>query len=682
MRLHVPALTFLLVAPLAAGRPLQVDDMFKVKRVADPQVSAKGDLAYQVGTVDMAANRAIPKIWLKRSGETAAKELDLGPGGQSRPRFSPDGSKLAYASGGQVWIVDLGTMERRQLTKLPGGADGHLWSPDGKWIAVSSATVPSGDLAATEAHLKAKAESKVKAHHAKTLMFRHWTEWYDPALRQHLFVVDAGSGAATDLTAGQDFDVPNFADVAAGDEMAWAPDSSRLAFGAHVEKAKADSTNGEIFEVTLADRKVRRVSSNPAMDTTPRYSPDGKYLAWRAQRRPGFEADKWELWIQDRATGALVRDTRAWDQSVGLFAWNGGSVVLASEKAGRMDLYRYEPQLDRTFKAWPQPVQTTRGWHVEAFALGAEGKVLFQHSDTATPADLYEADLKDGQVARVTAHNEAFAKELGLNRAEDFWFKGPAGKDGKARDVHALVVKPEGFDAARRYPVAFLVHGGPQGAWADAWSHRWNPQAWAGRGFLVVMVNPTGSTGYGQAYTDAISKDWNGVVMKELIGGLDAALKKYPNADPRRVVACGASYGGYAVNWLMGHHADRFAAFVSHAGIYNTESMQLATEELWFPKWEFGGWPWDSPATAARWRSQSPSTGAKNFKKPALVIHGELDYRVPYTEGIQLYQTLQLRGVPSEFLCFPDEGHWVLKPQNSKLWFETMLAWCERWTRP
>jgi dipeptidyl aminopeptidase/acylaminoacyl peptidase len=195
------------------------------------------------------------------------------------------------------------------------------------------------------------------------------------------------------------------------------------------------------------------------------------------------------------------------------------------------------------------------------------------------------------------------------------------------------------------------------------------------------MVNPTGSTGYGQAYTDAISKDWNGVVMKELMGGLDAALKAFPNADPKRVVACGASYGGYAVNWLMGHHADRFAAFVSHAGIYNTDSMQLATEELWFPKWEFGGWPWESAETKARWQSQSPHNGAKGFRKPALVTHGELDYRVPYTEGIQLYQTLQLRGVPSEFLCFPDEGHWVLKPQNSKLWFETVLGWCDRWAK-
>ncbi len=680
MRLFVPALTLLLEAPLAAGRPMQIDDLFRVKRVADPQVSSRGDIAYQVGTVDMAANRAIPKLWLKRKGAAAA-QLDLGAGGQSRPRFSPDGSKLAYAQGGQVWILDLAGGARRQATKLPGGADGHLWSPDGKWLAVSSATLPSGDLAATAAHLKAKEESKVKAHHAKGLMFRHWTEWYDPALRQHLFVVDAASGEARDLTADQDFDVPNFADVSAGDELDWAPDSTRIAFGAHVEKGKAVSTNGEIFEVTVADRKLRKVSTNPAMDTTPRYSPDGKYLAWRAQRRPGFEADKWELWLQDRASGALVRDTRAWDQSVGLFAWQGGALVLASEKAGGTDLYRYEPQPERTFKAWPQPLQATRGQHVEGFAFTAQGTVLFQHSDTATPADLYEADLRDGKVVRATAHNEALAKELGLNRAESLWFKGPAGKDGKARDVHAWIVKPEGFDPGKKYPVAFLVHGGPQGAWADAWSHRWNPQAWAGRGFLVVMVNPTGSTGYGQAYTDAISRDWNGVVMKELIGGLDAALKKFPNADPRRVVACGASYGGYAVNWLMGHHADRFAAFVSHAGIYNTESMQLATEELWFPKWEFGGWPWESAATKARWQFQSPHNGARGFRKPALVTHGELDYRVPYTEGIQLFQTLQLRGVQSEFLCFPDEGHWILKPQNSKLWFETVLGWCDRWAK-
>jgi dipeptidyl aminopeptidase/acylaminoacyl peptidase len=678
MRILQPTLTLLLAAaPAIAGRPLRIDDMFRVQRVADPQVSALGDIAYQVGSVDMAANRVVTKLWLQRKGGGAI-QLDLGAGGQSRPRFSPDGAKLAYASGGQVWILDLVSGQKRQATQLPGGASGHCWSPDGKWLAVSSPTVPSGDLAATEAHLKAKEASKVKAHHAKGLMFRHWTEWSDPVLRNHLFVVDAVSGAATDLIAGQDFDFPNFADVGAGEELDWAPDSSRIAFGAHAERAKATSTNGEIYEVTLADRKLTKLTANPAMDITPRYSPDGRHLAWRAQARPGFEADRWELQVMDRASGKIVRTTQGFDRSVDLVAWNGPELVFTAGDEGQTHLYRW---LGDPKNPLEKAQQVTRAMHIEAFAFLDGGRVLAQHSDTATPADLYTVDLKDGKAARATAHNEALAAELGLNRAEAFWFKGAMGKNGKANEVQAWVVKPVGFDPAKRYPMAFLVHGGPQGAWSDAWSHRWNPQTWAGRGFLVVMVNPTGSTTFGQAFTDAISRDWNGAVMKDLMNGLDAALKRFPNADPKKVVACGASYGGYAVNWLMGHHADRFAAFVSHAGIYNTESMQLATEELWFPKWEFGGWPWESAATAARWRSQSPSTGAKNFRKPALVIHGELDYRVPYTEGIQLFQTLQLRGVPSEFLCFPDEGHWILKPQNSKLWFETMLGWCERWTK-
>jgi dipeptidyl aminopeptidase/acylaminoacyl peptidase len=253
--------------------------------------------------------------------------------------------------------------------------------------------------------------------------------------------------------------------------------------------------------------------------------------------------------------------------------------------------------------------------------------------------------------------------------------------DGKPMRTHAFIVKPVGYDPAKRYPVAFVIHGGPQGAWADAWHPRWNAQAWASRGFITVLPNPRGSTGFGQAYTDAISGDWNGAVMTDLMNTLDAVLKQFPNADPKRVVAAGGSYGGYAVNWIAGHHPERFAAFITHASIFNTESMQLGTEELWFPRWEFKGWPWESAEAKARWQSQSPSTGIASMTKPMLVIHGELDYRVPVTEAFQLYNTLQIRGVPSQLLYFPDETHFVAKPQNSKLWYETVLGWCEKWTK-
>jgi len=503
-------------------------------------------------------------------------------------------------------------------------------------------------------------------------MFRHWNEWKDPQQVSHLFVARAdGSGAAKDLTPGFSFDVPNFADVADGDDYAWAPDSKALAFGAHPEQHQAVSTNGDIFEVPAAGGAPRVLSAmNKAMDTQPRYSPDGKRLAWRAQRRPGYESDQWELWIMDRASGAIVKTSKGFHQSVGGFVWAPDALVFAAEAKGRRELYRWDLLSD-------QPQEITHGLTVEDFALAPSGRaVLAKLSSLTTPPDLFLIDFATGQPARVTAHNEALTKELGLNPAEALWVQGPDGVP-----VHAWVIKPLGFDPAKKVPVAFILHGGPQGSNGDDWHPRWNGQAWAGRGFLTVMPNPRGSTGFGQTFTDGIRADWNGVVMKDLMAVLDGVFKQYPNADSKRVVAAGASYGGYAVNWLAGHHPERFAAFVSHAGIWNLESMQIGSEELWFPRWEFQGWPWENAATLQRWRDQSPSNGAGNLKKPMLVSHGEQDFRVPAGEAYQLFNTLQLRGVPSELIIFPDECHFIQKPQNSRYWYQSVLDWCERWTK-
>lgn len=655
---------------LLASRPLQVDDLFKVKRVTDPQLASTGDLAYQVASVDFEANKAVTRIWVRPAGGAAA-ELDLGAGSQSRPRFSPDGKTLAYQAGGQIWIVDLGSRARRQLTRLSGGASTATWSPDGKWLAFLSTTVPSGNETENAAYLKARAASLVGGRVYDTLMYRHWNEWKDARQVSHLFVVPAdGSAEPRDLTAGFTIDIPNFAGVSAGDGYGWAPDSQTLAFDSHPEQTKGTSTNGEVYEVALAGGPARKVSRNKAMDNSPAYSPDGKFLAWRAQRRPGFEADKWELWVMDRATGQVVRTTKAFDQSFGDFRWQGGDLIATSERMGHTDLFRWNG-------TGLQPL--SRNLHVEGFALTKDRAVVVSTSLT-TPQDLYEVDLATGNPVRLTRHNEALALELGLNPGEDLWVD-TVPVAGKAAKSHAFIVKPVGYDPKKTYPVAFVIHGGPQGAWANAWHPRWNAQAWASRGFLTVLPNPRGSTGFGQAYTDAISGDWNGAVMTDLMRTLDAVLKRFPNADPKRVVACGGSYGGYAVNWLAGHHPERFAAFVTHASIFNTESMQLGTEELWFPRWEFKGFPWESPAVKARWQAQSPSSAIARMTKPMLVVHGELDYRVPVTEAFQLFNTLQVRGIPSRLLYFPDEAHFVAKPQNSRLWYETVLEWCERWTK-
>jgi dipeptidyl aminopeptidase/acylaminoacyl peptidase len=670
-------IALLLTASMAlmAARPMQIDDMFKVARVADPQRSSRGDIAYQVGTVDLAANKVTTRVWFKPAAGNAPQILDLGEGSQSSPRFSPDGTRLSYVTGGQLWIVDLSTQKRRELTTLAGGASTARWSPDGTWIAFLSTTVPSGDPAENTAYLKAQEARKSDGRLIKNLMFRHWTEWKDPMQRTHLFVVPSdGSAAPRDVTAGLAYDVPTPFDFASGDDFAWAPDSRHLAFAANPAQDTATSTNGDIFEVALEGGKPVDLSAfNKAQDTTPRYTADGKYLVWRAQRVVGHESDKFELWAYDRASRKIVRTTKAADISVGEFHPVQGGVLFSADQEGQVELFRWNWATDKV-------AQLTHGLAFSAFKPMDDTHVLAALSDTATPPDIYTVDLASGAKTRVSHHNEALAGELGMNRAESFWFTGAAGKDGKAPKVQALVVKPVGFDPKKTYPMAFLIHGGPQGQWDDVWSYRWNPEVWAnaGQGFVTVMVNPRGSTGRGQAFCNEISGDWTGAVMGDLMKGLDAALKRFPNVDPKRVAAAGASYGGFAINWIAGHYANRFACFVSHDGVFNLDSMTTTTEELWFPRWENKGWPWQNRKL---YLSDSPHLFAKNFKKPMLVIQGEQDFRVPIEEGIQNFQTQQLMGVPSELLYFPSEGHFVLKPANSRLWHETVLGWIERWTK-
>jgi len=672
--MRIPTLAFgLVAASLLASRPLQVDDLFKVKRVADPQVSAQGDVAYQIATPDPVANTITTKIWFKASGQ-APRELDLGAGSQTRPRFSPDGKRLAFEAQDQIWVLDLATQKRTQVTQLSGGAEGEIWSPDGTMLAFTSTTVPSGDEAENTAYLKAKAERKTTGMLFDTLMYKHWMSWRDAKQVSHIFVVKVEGGSPKDLTAGWTQDAPGFntATVAAGDDISWSPDSKLLAFASNLEAAKGISTNHEVFEVSAAGGPIRKLSENPAADSTPRYSPDGKYLAWRAQRVPGFESDKWELWVMDRATGKVVCTTQAFDAQVGDYEWQGSDILFTALDKAHQELFRWDGK--------NQPKAITRNLYVAGFtAMPGGRKALSLVNDSATPPDLFEIDLGTGATTRATTHNAALTKELGLNRAESFWFKGAVGPDGKAPMVHTLILKPVGFDPAKKYPVVFLVHGGPQGSNEDNWHPRWNYQVFSGQGFILVMPDPRGSVGYGQEFTNQISGDWSGLPMGDLMNVLDGALKTVPQADPTHIIAAGASYGGYAMNWMAGHYADRFAAFISHAGIFNTQSMQLATEELWFPQHEFKGFPWDSPETKALWEKHSPHNAYADFKKPMLVIHGMRDYRVVYTEALQLYNVHQLRGIPSQLLLFPEEGHFVTKPANAKLWFETMLAWCNKW---
>lgn len=672
--MRIPLLAFSVAAlSLAAARPFTLEDHFKVQRVTDPQMSSKNDLAYQVATHDPVANKTTTKIWIKQAGQ-AAQALNLGDGSQSRPRFSPDGSKLAYQSGGQIWVMDLQSQEKKQITKLSGGASDAQWSPDGAMLAFLSTTVPSGVDSENAAYLKAKGEKPSSGMVYDTLMYRHYNAWRDAQQVSHLFVVKLDGGEPKDITAGWKHDVPNAAGTDAGDGFSWSPDASRIAFSSHPEFEKGHSTNGEVYEVELSGGNPRKITDNPAMDNTPRYSPCGKYLSWRAQARPGFEADKWELRVMDRQSGKIISTTAKHDIRVESYTWQGNNAVFSTPDKGYKTLFSWNGQ--------GAPKRLCEKLYVENFVLTQDGKkALAQLTSFTMPPDIFEIDLANGKSTRVTDHNKALMEEMALNPGEALYVKGGAGKDGKAPMVHSWIVKPVNFDPNKKYPVAFLIHGGPQGYWGDQWHFRWNAQAWAGRGFIAVLPNPRGSEGWGQQFEDEISGDWSGRVMKDLMNSLDGALKACPNADPKRVMACGASYGGYAVNWIAGHYADRFAGFVCHAGIFNTSAMQLATEEFWFPRWEFKGYPWDSESTRALWEKHSPHHAYKKFKKPMMVMHGVQDFRVVYTEALQSYNVHQLRGIPSRLVIFPDEAHTILKPANAKLWHEEVLNWCEKWTK-
>jgi dipeptidyl aminopeptidase/acylaminoacyl peptidase len=468
------------------------------------------------------------------------------------------------------------------------------------------------------------------------------------------------------------------------------PDGREVAYTSNIDEVEATSTNNEIFTVPMdvasASSRVsstgqagslsHKISTSPGADSTPLYSPDGNAIAWRSQARAGFEADKWNLFVYYRATGETRNATASWDRSVGSFVWRPDSraFFLTAEDLGQSPIWQlvfYDKQ----------PMSFAPNLHADELAISIEPqwRVFFTNASAQSPAEIYgvEEDLKAGRmdavVTPVTHMNDALLSQIDMQPLESFTFKG-ANDD----DVQGFMVKPPGFDPNKKYPLKFLIHGGPQGAWGNEWTYRWNAELFAAAGnYVVVMINFHGSTGYGQKFTDSISGDWGGKPYVDLMKGLDYVEKTYPFIDKNREAALGASYGGYMANWVLGH-TNRFKCIVSHDGMFNAESAYGTTEELWFPNWEFGGPPWKKRDVYRRW---SPHEFAANFKTPTLVVHGQLDYRLDVSQGFDLFTTLQVLKVPSKMLYFPDEGHWILKPQNSRLWYKTVNDWVDQWCK-
>ncbi|HVF73230.1 MAG TPA: S9 family peptidase [Chthoniobacterales bacterium] len=682
----------------AAKRPFTFADMMKLKRVSSFDLSPDGKwVVFDAVDVDLEANTRISHLWIVAAAGGEARRLNQTANPEERPRFSPHGKRLIWTSKAtdptQIWICNFtpetGGLDGQpqQLTSISTGADGGIWSPDGKNIVFLSSVYPEAkDDAENKRRDEELEKSKVKAKIFTKLLYRHWTS-YTGFKRSHLFVVNVEAGVAPageqqnagetpastprDLTPG-DHDVPPF-NLGGQDMYAVSPDGQELAYTSNIDEVEATSTNNEIFLVPIAGGTPKKISTSPGNDNTPVYSPDGNHLAWRSMARAGFEADKESLIIFQRQTGQNRNATINFDRSVGSLAWTPDSkgLYFTAEERGETPIWSLP--LDGK-----QPKQVAR-LHADDLAFSNDGTSLFfSHVSISAPAEIARLDLsaKSGGAnltpVPVTRMNEALLAQIDMQPLESFTFPG-----ANNEPVEGFILRPPGFDSTKKYPLKFLIHGGPQGAWGNSWTYRWNAQLFAATGnYVVVMINFHGSTGYGQKFTDSISGDWGGKPYEDLIKGLDYVEKTYPFIDKNREAAMGASYGGYMANWVLGH-TDRFKCIVSHDGVFNTESAYGTTEELWFTEWEFKGPPWTNRELYRKW---SPHLFADKFKTPTLVIHGQLDFRLDVSEGFQLFTTLQRLKVPSKMLYFPDEGHWVLKPQNSQLWYKTVNEWVDQWT--
>ncbi len=656
----------------AQEKPFDVQALMRVSRISEPQASPDGKwVAFTVQTIDIDKNTRPKQIYVTalEGGEPRAVAKD--GGSNERPRWSPDSKRIAFISnrGGsaQVWLMDYDGANAKQITNISTEASGVMFSPDGKSLLFTSEVYPecgAGDEC-NKKRLEAEKAGKVKARIYTSLLYRHWSEWEGPR-RKHLLVIPAEGGAVKDLTPGTRH-VPPFS-LGGPDDYAFSPDGKEVCYVMNPDADQALSTNSELYVVPSEGGESRKITVNPGADNSPIYSSDGKFIAFRQQQKAGYESDRWRLAVLDRATARVSVLTDNLDRNVSAFTWSHDSrrIFFTTEDRGRTVLQMVP------FSGGASRILISGGGHIDDVQFTADGKnMIYTEQSGSKPAEIYRAPSSGGMAQPLARLNEKLLAGYTLTTLEEFWVKG-----AEETNIHSFVVKPPGFQASRKYPVLFLIHGGPQGAWSESWSYRWNPQVLAAAGFLVVMPNPRGSTGYGQKFTDEINSDWGGRVYDDIMAVVDHTAT-IPYADAARMAAAGGSYGGYMVNWMLGH-TQRFKALVSHAGVFDLRSMAGETEELWFPMWEFRGMPWDNREVYERW---SPSYYVNEFKTPTLVIHGDLDYRVPVGQGLQLFTALQMKKVASKLLLFPDEGHWILKPQNSILWYNSFLDWVSEWTR-
>jgi len=668
-------LTLFSVSFIYAQPGYTVDQLLKVHRVSDPQVSPDGNwVAYTVGDLNWDGNKYVNQIYIvAAAGGTPGgtpRQLTKGTGSASQPRWSPDGKRIAYITGGQIWTMKPDGSDTIKITEISSGAGGPVWSPDGKWLLFNSDVYPecNGDDTCNKNKDDAAEASKVKAHTTDRLLFRHWTGWTD-VKRTHVFVVAAVKNSkAREVTSG-DWDSPPYG-ASSGADYAFSPDGREIAYLRNPDKVEAISTNSDIWVVPVTPGGAAKniTAANKGYEFSPMYTPDGKYIIYRSQATAAFEADRTRIMRYDRANGTSTELTAGFDLQAdeAILSQDGSKIYFTAADRGHIPIFSVPVMGGKVTKIWnsvsPSGLNN---------AMGGT-RLVFLNSSIADPAEVVMASTDGSEIAGKPFVNVTNANaSANLTPAEEMTWTGAVNTK-----IHGFVVKPTNFDPNKKYPLLVIIHGGPQSAFFDSWGYRWNPQIFANAGYVVFMPNPRGSPGYGQKFVNEVSGDWGGKAATDIRNGVAEVIKR-PYVDKNRIGAAGASYGGYMVDWMMGHNTDprfHFKVFLSHAGVYNLESM-LATEEIWFNNWEFKGTPWTNPAMYAKW---SPHKFAQNFNTPTLVTCGELDYRVPYTESLQLYTTLQLKGIESKLIVFPDEGHWILKPQNSAYWYGQAIDWFDK----
>jgi dipeptidyl aminopeptidase/acylaminoacyl peptidase len=664
------------LAQESAKHPLSFDDLIKLHRVADAKISPDGKrVVYSVTTPDMEANRNASNLWMVLTEGGAPIQLTQS-GHDSSPVWSPDSKMLAFLSSragtSQVYVLPLNGGEAHAWTHLSTGADIVKWSPDGKTIAFTSSVYPDcKDDACNKSRDEEKEKNKVKAHVSEQLLYRHWTHWFE-GKRSHLFVVPAPASPAQaeettiprDLTPGAEYDVPP--DERGGpDDIDFSPDGTELCFTAVTDKVEAISTNGDLFLVPVAGgAEPKKITKNPGFDGNPVYSPDAKSIAYHAQLTAEYESDRWRVMLYDRQSGKIDNLSESFDRSADALAWapDSKTIYFTAENETLQPIYAMEARVGA------QPRKVVADGFNAAPSISKDGKtIVFERSSMTMPAEIF-AMHEDESAKQLTHHNESILANVEMNAPETFWFEGAEG----AR-VQAMLLRPPNFDKAKKYPLLVILHGGPQTMFANSWGYRWNPQVFSAPGYVSLMINRRGSTGYGQKFVDEITNDWGGKAYVDVMKGVDATLAKYTFIDGKRMAAAGGSYGGYMADWIA-THSGRFKAIISHAGVYDKTSM-WATEELWFEEHDMQGTPWSNPESYRKWAPATYAADLGKYKTPTLVIAGELDYRVPYTQSLEFFNTLQRQGVPSKLVVFPDEGHWVLKPQNAQFWYKTFLDW-------